>query len=397
MKTLLVITDWFPELLGDKHKCNFVKEYVDLIKDSFAKIYVISPQPFFPKLLSKIKLFKKYAYSSNYTDYKYDNVEVYYPNFFTIPINYFRKENHKYWLKVTLRTIKTHSIQFDLIHSHFIYFGWYIWKELKKTYNKKVILHCHDSPIENIINNKNIKNDVVNIFNNVDYLISFCWNYDKINNFININKIEIKNNLVNNFVNINNFNIINNINDVKNELWFNANSKILILVGNIVFSHKWHSDLLWVYDKIKEKYNNLELIIIWDWPDKIELLELIKDSKYSNSIHYLWAKNNKEIIKYLQISDLFIFPSRHESFGIVQIEALACGCPVIAYKNWWSEYILKNDKVWMLLEKQDKELLKEWIIEMLWKEYEKEYLHNYVKINFSWEIIKEKLLNLYFN
>jgi len=155
-------------------------------------------------------------------------------------------------------------------------------------------------------------------------------------------------------------------------------------VWNLIFSHKWQSDLLYIYDDIKDQYKKLELIIIWDWPNKSELLKLINNSKYIESIHYLWAKNNKEIIEYLQISDVFAFPSRHESFWIVQIEALACWCPVIAYKNWWSEYVIKDEKLWILLEKQNKELLKKWIIEMLWKEYDKEYLHNYVKNNFSW-------------
>src|SRR5690606_32792633 len=34
--------------------------------------------------------------------------------------------------------------------------------------------------------------------------------------------------------------------------------------------------------------------------------------------------------KYMKISDVFLFPSRREGFGTVQIEAMASGCPVIA-------------------------------------------------------------------
>jgi len=103
MKNLLIITDWFPQLYGNKHKCNFVKEYVDIVKSSFTNVYVISPQPFFPKFLNKIKLLEKYFYNSNFNDYRYDNVKVYYPNFFTLPIIYFRKNNHKYWFKAVLK------------------------------------------------------------------------------------------------------------------------------------------------------------------------------------------------------------------------------------------------------------------------------------------------------
>ena len=41
--------------------------------------------------------------------------------------------------------------------------------------------------------------------------------------------------------------------------------------------------------------------------------------------------NEKEIAAYLAASDVFVFPSKTDTFGIVIIEALAAGVPVAAY------------------------------------------------------------------
>jgi L-malate glycosyltransferase len=41
------------------------------------------------------------------------------------------------------------------------------------------------------------------------------------------------------------------------------------------------------------------------------------------------SKNKKEINEYFQISDFFILPTLHESFGVIIAEAMACGLPVI--------------------------------------------------------------------
>lgn len=69
-----------------------------------------------------------------------------------------------------------------------------------------------------------------------------------------------------------------------------------------------------------------KLIVIGDGPER-ENLERIADKNY---ISFLGRQDDKVVKKYMQECKALIFPG-YEDFGIVPVEAMACGRPVIAY------------------------------------------------------------------
>jgi glycosyltransferase involved in cell wall biosynthesis len=83
------------------------------------------------------------------------------------------------------------------------------------------------------------------------------------------------------------------------------------------------------------KEKNLEDFFELDYPGhKImvgdgPMLETYK-KKYPN-IEFVGFKTGKDLAHYYQMADVFVFPSKWETFGIVMIEAMACGTPVAAY------------------------------------------------------------------
>ena len=48
-------------------------------------------------------------------------------------------------------------------------------------------------------------------------------------------------------------------------------------------------------------------------------------------VHFLGAKAHAQLPPYYHCADVFVFPSRTDTFGLVLIEAMACGVPVAAY------------------------------------------------------------------
>lgn len=72
-------------------------------------------------------------------------------------------------------------------------------------------------------------------------------------------------------------------------------------------------------------YPNAVKIMVGDGPYRKEL-----EKKYPN-VHFVGFKTGKDLAMYYAMADVFVFPSCWETFGIVMIEAMACGTPVAAY------------------------------------------------------------------
>ncbi len=66
-------------------------------------------------------------------------------------------------------------------------------------------------------------------------------------------------------------------------------------------------------------------VIVGDGPIRESL-----QKKYPNA-HFVGYKKGKELTDYFSASDVFVFPSKTDTFGLVMLEALACGTPVAAY------------------------------------------------------------------
>lgn len=76
----------------------------------------------------------------------------------------------------------------------------------------------------------------------------------------------------------------------------------------------------------------VELIIIGDGPERSNLENIIKDLDISEKVKLLGAKSRLELPQYYNSSDAFVLASNYETFGVVYIEALASGLPIIATK-----------------------------------------------------------------
>ena len=66
-------------------------------------------------------------------------------------------------------------------------------------------------------------------------------------------------------------------------------------------------------------------VVIGDGPQKAEL-----ERRYPK-VKFLGEKTGNDLTSHLAAADVFVFPSLTDTFGVVQLEALACGTPVAAF------------------------------------------------------------------
>ncbi|TSC96234.1 MAG: group 1 glycosyl transferase, partial [Candidatus Berkelbacteria bacterium Licking1014_2] len=78
----------------------------------------------------------------------------------------------------------------------------------------------------------------------------------------------------------------------------------------------------------------------------------------SPNIEFLGRVSDNEIVKLYQQAKAYIFPAL-EDFGITPLEAMACGCPVLAYGVGGATETVVNQKTGLLFSEQTSESLKQ--------------------------------------
>ena len=87
---------------------------------------------------------------------------------------------------------------------------------------------------------------------------------------------------------------------------------------------------------------DFEIHVIGTGPEYIKMKQMLKGADVENKFYFHGEKSDDEKMAYYMNSDLFIFPSVHEGFGIVLCEAMACGLPVIAFDVSAMSEVLDN-------------------------------------------------------
>jgi N-acetyl-alpha-D-glucosaminyl L-malate synthase BshA len=106
-----------------------------------------------------------------------------------------------------------------------------------------------------------------------------------------------------------------------------------------------------------------KLILIGDGPDLSKALLLSKELKIENKVISLGGQDYVENL--LPLADLFLLPSEQESFGLVALEAMSCGVPVIATKVGGLPEVVLNGEDGYLCALGDVKLIAENGIELL--------------------------------
>ena len=220
--------------------------------------------------------------------------------------------------------------KFDVIHAH----DWLV------AYAAKTIKNSYDIPIVSTIHatesgrNSGIHDEVQRYINDTEWMLT----YESTEVIVNSNymKCELqrlfglpfeKINVVPNGINLTNFNGIEKDYDFRRQYALD-NEKIILFTGRLVYE-KGIQHLIAAMPKVLQGYHDAKLIIAGKGGMIDELREQVKNLNIENKVYFTGYLNSKQIAKMYKCADVAVFPSTYEPFGIVTLEAMLAGIPVV--------------------------------------------------------------------
>ena len=136
---------------------------------------------------------------------------------------------------------------------------------------------------------------------------------------------------------------------------FDRTTKTIIAVGRLV-NEKGHDLLMRAFAAIASRCPGWS-VTIWGEGELRTELEVLRDHLGLQGRVFLPGRT-KRIHEEMKRADLFIMPSRHESFGNALCEAMACGLPVISFDcPNGPRHIIRNTVDGILVPPEDTEAL----------------------------------------
>jgi N-acetyl-alpha-D-glucosaminyl L-malate synthase BshA len=102
-------------------------------------------------------------------------------------------------------------------------------------------------------------------------------------------------------------------------------AKVLVHVSNFR-PVKRIDHVMAIFDRVRQQVP-ARLLLVGDGPDLPLAVRTARERGISHLIHAVGAQ--EEVQPLLSVSDVFLLPSKEESFGLAALEAMACGVPVV--------------------------------------------------------------------
>ena len=179
-----------------------------------------------------------------------------------------------------------------------------------------------------------------------------------------------------------------------------TNMTVLLYVGRL--EPLKGIDVLLKAASIMEHSANLKVLIIGGDDDQDQelcrLKTLAEELNVSDKVIFLGRIEQNELPVYYNAADICVVPSFYESFGLVALEAMACGTPVVASRVGGLASIVKNNITGLLISWRFPETFADAIDSILANETNRKYMSDQSRtlaLSLSWDSVAQKLIETY--
>ena len=310
---------------------------------------------------------------------------------------------------------ETKQINYDIIHSHYWLSG-LAALQLREQWDAPVIQMFHTLAL---LKNKIAKNDDEiegsyrvdgerQVINNADYIIAST--IDEFENLVDLysaqpNKIKI----VPPGVDTSRFYPISS-DEAKEFINMPTTEKMILFVGRI-------EPLKGIDTLIRAIAQMRKADVMADCPHYLYVIGGEPDSKETNSnpemkrlkvlcrdlgvgdlIVFMGKKDQDTLQYYYSAAEIVVMPSNYESFGMVALEAMACGTPVVATQVGGLQHLVQDGVTGFIVPHNDPDALELSLTQLICKPELREQLSdnsvNYAK-TYSWDVVTPKIIEVY--
>lgn len=146
---------------------------------------------------------------------------------------------------------------------------------------------------------------------------------------------------------------------------------IILTVSRLVRSeqYKGYAHILAALPVIRQALPNVHYIIAGKGDDSSRIEQMIAELNIEDCVTLAGFVPNSELVDYYNLCDLFAMPSKREGFGIVYLEALACGKPTLAGNKDGAVDALLHGQLGALVDPDDVTEIAQTIIQILNRTY----------------------------
>jgi glycosyltransferase involved in cell wall biosynthesis len=366
----------------------FIEEAITHLKDD-VHVKVLSPTPWFPPIRYFTRWYK-YRLRPKYEIRK--GIEIYRPKTLFLFKDSLSLQGVGYFLStlVLIFNLKR-KFNFDIIHAHRIYPSGFAAVLLGKVFNKKVIITAHAGNFRSLYSatRKLLAKYALRMCS----LCIFVSNSQK-KQIISQVDFKIQSEVIPNGVSKQFFSLKepSKSKKISNKKEIN---KVILFVGHLIEAKGLRYLLESIHYLVNDGLTNVKCILIGEGVLKNELVETAERLKLSSRVDFIGLLSHDKVLDKMKTCDLLVLPSLHESFGVVLIEAMACGKPVVATRCGGPEEIITKETGVLVPPKNSAALAKG--IKFAFQNLDKYDNNNISKLalKYNFESINKTLLNTY--
>lgn len=247
------------------------------------------------------------------------------------------------WVIKTFFILITKGWKYNLIHAHYVFPSGYLAILFKRLFGTRVILTAHGGDIDKMARkNEKIFLLTKKILHEADHIIAVGQDLrNQIANDFYVEQQKIS--TINMGVNRHIFKPRSK-QEARETYKVSKNEKMILFVGNVI-EQKGLSDLIAAIHLLQNKEEVIKLYIIGAERDSVfkDILKRQIDMHQMNdNVRWLGVKNQSEVALWMNAADCLVLPSHIEGFGLVALEAMSCGTPVVGTDVGGLKYLLAN-------------------------------------------------------